>query len=137
MLKDPAARRGLAVFAIALIILSIDLLFGFGQARASEPLLDMLEHAGDRPAPPKLIRTEYLPPRFVPGTFLYVDNKLVKILLGTTMFLNLKECMEDVQASVQRALPSESRKVTGFCLPVPTLDVSDLTPPVETERGSL
>lgn len=38
MWKDTAARRGLAVLALTLVILSIDLIFGFqSAARADEP----------------------------------------------------------------------------------------------------
>lgn len=36
MLRDTAVRRGLAVIALALVILSIDLFFGFRPARADE-----------------------------------------------------------------------------------------------------
>lgn len=126
-------KRTLVILGAALLILAIDLFY------MSHALAD----ASVDPLPPPTFESHvvqpvaHLPPRFVPGTFLYVDGRLVKILLGTSMFLRQQECMKDVQASVEKALASGSRKVIGYCLPVPTLSVEDLTATVESERGTL
>lgn len=69
------------------------------------------------------------PPQYFSGIVTYRNNHVQKLLVGSDRFLSCQEALKDTGPALAKAIEApDGWSAKGICIPVPTLDESDLIP---------
>lgn len=69
------------------------------------------------------------PPQYFSGIVTYRNNHVQRLMVGSDRFLSCAEALKDTGPALTKAIEApDGWAAKGICIPVPTLDVSDLVP---------
>lgn len=69
------------------------------------------------------------PPQYFSGIVTYRNNHVQRLMVGSDRFLSCQEALKDTGPALAKAIEApDGWAAKGICIPVPTLDVSDLVP---------
>jgi hypothetical protein len=69
------------------------------------------------------------PPQYFSGIVTYRNNHVQRLMVGSDRFLSCQEALKDTGPALTKAIEApDGWAAKGICIPVPTLDVSDLVP---------
>lgn len=69
------------------------------------------------------------PPQYFSGIVTYHNDHIQRLIVGSDRFLSCQEALKDTGPALTKAIEApEGWAAKGICIPVPTLDVSDLVP---------
>lgn len=71
-----------------------------------------------------------LPPQFFSGIITYRNGHIGALLVSSDRFLSCADALRDTNSALAKVLESapDGAAAKGICIPVPTLDESDLVP---------
>lgn len=69
------------------------------------------------------------PPQYFSGIVTYHNDHVQRLLVGSDRFLSCQEALRDTGPALAKAIEApDGWSAKGICIPVPTLDESDLIP---------
>lgn len=79
---------------------------------------------------PKHVIVKQNPPQFFSGIVTYRNNHIQRLFVSSDRFLTCTDALRDTNSALAKLLGEapDGAAAKGLCIPVPTLDVSDLVP---------
>jgi hypothetical protein len=69
------------------------------------------------------------PPQYFSGIVTYRNNHVQRLIVGSDRFLSCQQALQDTGPALAKAIEApDGWAAKGICIPVPTLDESDLIP---------